>query len=151
VLLPGYTAGTPQECYPKAKAAAKKALELDDTLAEARTSLALAIWYYEFDFSQANREFQRAIELNPNYAIAHQQYGNNTLSAIGRFDDAIVEGKRAVELDPLSLVINADLGANYYYARRYDEAIAQMRKTLEMDPGYYFAYITLGAGNERRS
>jgi TolB-like protein/Tfp pilus assembly protein PilF len=150
VLLPGYTAGTPQECYPKAKAAAKKALELDDTLAEARTSLAMAIWYYEFDFSQANREFQRAIELNPNYASAHQQYGNNTLSAIGRFDDAIVEGKRAVELDPLSLVINADLGANYYYARRYDEAIAQMRKTLEMDPGYYFAHITLGQALEMK-
>ncbi len=90
-----------------------------------------------FQFSQANKEFQRAIELNANYAIAHQQYGNNTLSALGRFDDAIAEGKRAAELDPLSLVINADLGMNYYYARRYDEAIAQLRKTLEMDPGYY--------------
>src|SRR5213592_3656910 len=95
VWLSGYTAGTPRDCYPKATAAAKKALELDDTLAEARTSLALAIWLYDFDFSQANREFQRAIELNPNYAIAHQQYGNITLSALGRFDDAIIEGKRA--------------------------------------------------------
>jgi TolB-like protein len=118
VLLPGYSGGNPRDCYPKAIAAAKKALEVDDTLAEARTSLALAIWYYDFDFSQANREFQRAIELNPNYAIAHQQYGNNTLSAIGGFNDAIAEGKRAVELDPLSLVINADLGVDYYYARR---------------------------------
>jgi TolB-like protein len=148
VFLPGYTAGAPRDCYPKAMAAAKKALELDDTLAEARTSLALAIWYYDFDFSQANREFQRAIELNPNYAIAHQQYGNNTLSALGRFDDAIAEGKRAIELDPLSLVINADLGADYYFARRYDEAIAQLRKTLEMDPGYYYAYVTLGEALE---
>ena len=138
VFLPGYTAGAPRDCYPKAMAAAKKALELDDTLAEAHTTLALALWYYDFDFSQANREFQRAIELNPNYATGHQQYGNNTLSALGRFDDAIAEGKRAVELDPLSLVINADLGMNYYYARRYDEAIAQLRKTLEMDPGYYY-------------
>jgi len=112
--------------------------------------LALAIWYNDFDFSQANREFQRAIELNPNYAIAHQQYGNNTLSAIGRFNDAIAEGKRAVELDPLSLVINADLGVDYYYARRYDEAIAQLRKLLEMDPGYYFAYVTLGEALEMR-
>jgi TolB-like protein/Flp pilus assembly protein TadD len=144
VFLPGYTAGTPQDCYPKAMAAAKKALELDDTLAEAHTALALAIWYYDFDFSQANREFQRAIELNPNYATAHQQYGNNTLSALGRFEDAITEGKRAVELDPLSLVINADLGMNYYYARRYDEAITQLRKTLEMDPGYYYAHVNLG-------
>jgi tetratricopeptide (TPR) repeat protein len=150
VLLPGYSGDNPRDCYPKAVAAAKKALELDDTLAEARTSLALAIWYYDFDFSQANREFQRAIELNPNYAIAHQQYGNNTLSAIGRFNDAIAEGKRAVELDPLSLVINADLGVDYYYARRYDEAIAQLRKLLEMDPGYYFAYVTLGQALEMK-
>jgi len=144
VWLPGYTAGTPRDSYPKAKAAAKKALELDDTLAEARTSLAIAIWLYDFDSSQANREFQRAIELNPNYAIAHQQYGNITLSALGRFDDAIAEGKRAVELDPLSLVINTDLGSNYCYARRYDEAIAQLRKTLEMDAGFYIAHIVLG-------
>ena len=130
VWLPGYTAGTPRDCYPKAKAAATKALQLDDTLAEAHTTLALAIWLYDFDSAQAIREFQRAIELNPNYAIAHQQYGNNTLAALGRFDDAIGEGKRAVELDPLSLVINTDLGSDYYYARRYDEAIAQLHKTL---------------------
>ena len=144
VFLPGYTAGAPRDYYPKAMAAAKRALELDDTLAEAHTTLALAIWYYDFDSSQANREFQRAIELNPNYATGHQQYGNNTLSALGRFDDAIAEGKRAVELDPLSLVINADLGMNYHFARRYDEAIAQLRKTLEMDPGYYYAHVDLG-------
>ena len=144
VFLPGYTAGAPRDCYPKAMAAAKKALELDDTLAEAHTTLALAIWYSDFDFSQANREFQRAIELNPNYATGHQQYGNNTLSALGRFDEAIAEGKRAVELDPLSLVINADLGMNYYYARRFDEAISQLRKTLEMDPGYYYGHVNLG-------
>src|SRR5437868_3742328 len=144
VWLPGYTAGTPRDSYPKAKAAANKALELDDTLAEARTSLAIAIWLYDFDSSQANREFQRAIELNPNYAIAHQQYGNITLSALGRFEDAIAEGKRAVELDPLSLVINTDLGSNYNYARRYDEAIAQLRKTLEMDAGFYIAHVVLG-------
>jgi TolB-like protein/Tfp pilus assembly protein PilF len=144
VFLPGYTGGLPQDYYPKALAAAKKALELDDTLAEAHTTLALALWYYDFDFSQANREFQRAIELNPNYATGHQQYGNNTLSALGRFNDAIAEGKRAVALDPLSLVINADLGMNYYFARRYDEAAAQLRKTLEMDPGYYYAHVDLG-------
>jgi TolB-like protein/tetratricopeptide (TPR) repeat protein len=144
VWLPGYTAGAPRDCYPKAKAAATKALQLDDTLAEAHTTLALAIWLYDFDASQAIREFQRAIELNQNYAIAHQQYGNNTLSAVGRFDDAIGEGKRAVELDPLSLVINTDMGSDYYYARRYDEAIAQLHKTLEMDPGFYIAHLVLG-------
>src|SRR5262245_2627738 len=143
-FLPGYTAGSPQDSYPKSIAAAKKALELDDTLAEAHTALAIATWLYDFDFSQANREFQRAIELNPNYAIAHQQYGNILLSALGRFDEAIAEAKRAVELDPLSLVINSDLGVDYFFARRYDEAITQLRKTLEMDPGYYYAYVNLG-------
>jgi TolB-like protein/tetratricopeptide (TPR) repeat protein/class 3 adenylate cyclase len=144
VFLPGYTAGAPRDCYPKAMAAAKKALVLDNNLAEAHTTLALALWYYDFDLSQANKEFQRAIELNPNYATGHQQYGNNTLSASGRFDDSIAEGKRAVDLDPLSLVINADLGVNYLFARRYDEAITQLRKTLEIDPGYYYAYVNLG-------
>jgi adenylate cyclase len=144
VLLPGYTGGSPHDCYPKAKVAAKKALALDDTLAEAHTTLGMAIWSYEFDFAEANKEFERAIELNPNYATGHQQYGNVTLAAVGRFDDAIAEGKRAVELDPLSLIINADLGMTYYFARRYDEAIAQHRKTLEMDPGFYFARLGLG-------
>ena len=143
-FLPGYTAGSPQDSYPKSIAAAKKALELDDSLAEAHTALAIASWLYNFDFSQANREFQRAIELNPNYAIAHQQYGNILLSALGRFDEAIAEAKRAVELDPLSLVINSDLGVDYFFARRYDEAITQLRKTLEMDPGYYYGYVNLG-------
>ena len=150
VFLPGYNAGAPRDCYPKAMAAAKKAIELDDTLAEAHTSLALAIWYYDFDFSEAIREFQRAIEVNPNYAIAHQQYGNNVLSALGRSDDAIAEGKRAVELDPLSLIINADLGTDYYFARRYDDAIAQLRKTLEMDPGFYYAHVNLGSALEAK-
>ena len=72
------------------------------------------------------------------------------LLALGRFDDAIAERKRAIELDPLSLVINTDLGVDYHYARRYDEAIAQLRKTLEMDPGYYFAYVNLGQALEMK-
>jgi TolB-like protein/Tfp pilus assembly protein PilF len=144
VLLPGYTAGIPRDCYPKAITAAKKALELDDTLAEAHTTLGIAIWSYEFDFVQANREFQRAIELNPNYATGHQQYGNVTLAALGRFDEAILEGKRAVELDPLSLIINTDLGMTYYFARRYDEAIEQFHKAIEIDPNFYFAHLELG-------
>ena len=143
-MLPGYNAGAPRDCYPKAIAAAKKALELDDSLAEAHTTLGMAIWSYQFDSAQANKEFQRAIELNPNYATGHQQYGNIILAALGRFDEAIAEGKRAIELDPLSLIINVDLGTTYFFARRYDEAIAQQRKSLEMDPGFYFAHSNLG-------
>ena len=145
VLMPLYGAGVPRDCYPQAKAAAKKALELDDALGEAHTSLAQVLCYYDFDFSQATREFQRAIELNPNYSTAHQWYGNSDLVALARFDEAIAEVKRAIELDPLSLVINTDLGTTYYRARRYDQAIEQLRKTLEMDPGFYYARWNLGS------
>ena len=147
-LLPAFEAGTPRECYPRAKAAAKKALDLDDALAEAHTSLANALCFYDFDFSQAAREFQRAIELNPNYATAHHWYGNNLLLPLGRFDEAIAELKRALELDPLSLIINADLSGAYRLARRADEAIEQARKTLEMDPGFYVAHRNLGRALE---
>jgi len=145
VLMPFYAAGAPRDCYPTAKAAAKKALEQEDALAEAHTALAQVHCYYDFDFSQATSEFQRAIELNPNYATAHQWYGNSALVALGRFDEAIAEVKRAIELDPLSLVINTDLGATYYRARRYDEAIEQLHKTLELDPGFYYARWNLGS------
>src|SRR5207247_2577156 len=103
----------------------------------------MAIWLYDFDSSQATREFQRAVELNPNYATAHHWF-SLWLVKLGRFDDANDERKRGVELDPLSLVINAELGDDYYLARRYDEAIAQQRKTLEMDPGFYYAHFILG-------
>ena len=120
----------------KAKAAARKALELDDTLPEAHNSLALVLAYYEFDFAQSKKEFERAIELDPNYADAHHQFGNVNLIKVGEFDRAIAEGIRALELDPLSLIINADLSQNYLMARRYDEAIEQARKTLELHPRF---------------
>jgi len=145
VLMPLYGAGTPRDCYPKAKAAAEKALQLDDTLAEAHTSLAQIFCYYDLDFVRAAREYQRAIELNPNYPTAHQWYGSSALTALGRFDEAIAEVKRAIALDPLSLVINADLGNSYYRARRYDEAIKQLRKTVDLDPGFYYAHWNLGS------
>ncbi|MFL6589878.1 MAG: TPR end-of-group domain-containing protein [Chthoniobacterales bacterium] len=145
LLMPLYGAGTPQDCYPKAKAAAEKALGLDDTLAEAHISRAQLFCYYELDPEQAITEFQRAIELNPNYATGHHWYGSSGLTAVGRFDDAIAQVKRAIELDPLSLVINADLGSTYYRARRYDLAIEQLRKTLEMDPNFYYAHWNLGS------
>jgi serine/threonine-protein kinase len=144
VLIPNYSAGSPQEFYPKAKAAARKALELDETLAEAHTSLAQALFAYDWNFAESSREFRRAIELNPNYATARHWYANSTLLAMGQFDEAVAEGKRAQELDPLSLIINADLGADYFYARQYDRSIEQLRKTIEMDQGFYTAHYFLG-------
>jgi TolB-like protein/Tfp pilus assembly protein PilF len=145
LLMPLYGAGTPQDCYPKAKAAAEKALQLDNASAEAHTSRAQIFCYYDLDFKQAIQEFQRAIELNPNYPTGHQWYGSSALAAVGRFDEAITQVKRAIELDPLSLVINTDMGNTYYRARRYDEAIDQMRKTVEMDPGFYYVHWNLGS------
>jgi serine/threonine-protein kinase len=144
LILSQYGAAAPADSFPQAIAAAKKAIELDDTLAEAHTSLACSLAYYDFDFEQSVKEFERAIELNPNYATAHHWLSNGVLSALGQFERAIAEGKRAVELDPLSLVINTDLGQDFFYARRYDEAIVHLRKTIEMDPRFYFAHWVLG-------
>jgi TolB-like protein/lipoprotein NlpI len=134
----------PQETMPQAKVAARKALELDETLPEAHNSLGLILALYDFDFAQSKKEFERAIELNPNYATAHHQLGNMNLSMVGEFNRAIAEGNRALELDPLSLIINADLGQDLMLARRYDQAIDQLRKTLAMDERFYYARWTLG-------
>jgi tetratricopeptide (TPR) repeat protein len=144
VLLPAFTWAAPQDAMPKAKAAAQKALELDDSLAEAHTSLAMVLRAYDFDYNQAVTEFKRAIELNPNYAPAHYWFGTHVLSALGRFDEAIPEVKRAIELDPLSLVANVDLGTTYVYARRFDDAIAQLHKAIELDDNFYYAHFELG-------
>src|SRR5438128_7468277 len=138
VLLPPYGAASPSESFPQAEAAARKALELDDTLAEAHTSLGQFLLCYDLDFAGSTREFERAIALDPNYATANHWYGDGPPLALGQFDRAITEGKRAVELDPLSLINNADLGWLYFNARRYNEAEAQARKTLEMDSHFYF-------------
>ena len=143
VILPIYTDASAREAYAKAKAAALKALQLDDKLAEAHNALGMVLFLY-LDIAGSIPEFQRAIALNPNYATAHQWYGFNPLSTLGRFDEAIAESKRAVELDPLSPVINSDLGSNLMVARRYDEAIAQLRKTLEIDPTFSLAHGALG-------
>jgi TolB-like protein/class 3 adenylate cyclase len=143
VLLPYFGAGTLQQSIPPAKAAAQKALELDPTLAEPHSTLG-QILYYVFDFSQSKKEFERAIALDPNDATAHQWFGNGPLIVTGEFDRAIAEGKRAVELDPLSLVINTDLAVGYTMARRYPEAIEQFNKILAMDPGFYYARWTFG-------
>jgi TolB-like protein/Flp pilus assembly protein TadD len=143
VLLPYFGAGTLQQSIPPANAAAQKALELDPTLAEPHSTLGL-ILYYAFDFSQSKKEFERAIALDPNDATAHQWFGNGPLIVTGEFDRAIAEGKRAVELDPLSLVINTDLAVSYTMARRYPEASEQLNKILAMDPRFYYARWTFG-------
>jgi tetratricopeptide (TPR) repeat protein len=124
---------TSKESRPKARAAALKALELDDSLAEAHTNLADTYLYYDWDFAKSDREFQKAIALNPSYPTAHQWY-SECLYVTGRFDQSIAEAKRALELDPLSVAINGSLGDAYFYARKYDLAIDQLKKTLEMDP-----------------
>ncbi len=144
VLLPRYYAGSAQECYPKAKAAALQALALDDALAEAHAALALALFDYEWNLAESNREFQRALELSPHYATAHHWYGNSNLTTMGRFDEAIAALQRAHELEPLSLSINVDLGNAFFNARRYDQAIEQLKKTLEIEPNFYPAHIILG-------
>jgi len=125
----------PREKMPKAKAAAMKALDLDDTLAEAHTSLARVLAAYDWDWPGAEKEYKRAIELNPRYAIAHEWYGGY-LEVTGHHNEAIAERKRAQELDPLSLIINFELGLAFYYARDYDQAIEQFQKTLELDPNF---------------
>ena len=144
-LLTAYGAAPVSESLPRAEIAAKKALELDDSLAEAHTSLALLL-FYNLDFQGSTKEFERAIALNPNYATAHHWFGLGPLRCVGNSDKAIAELKRALQLDPLSLIINADLGVGLVTARRYDEAIGQLRKTIEMDPYFYYAHFNLGKG-----
>ncbi len=146
-LIPIYSAGTPQEYNPRARAAAQKAVELDDSLAEAHPSLAY-VFFVDFENEQSAKEYERAISLNPNYAMAHHWFGSGVLNALGRFDQAIAEGKRALELDPASPIISASLGAIYKNARRYDEAIAQLRDTVEMHPEFYWAHRFLGVALE---
>jgi TolB-like protein/class 3 adenylate cyclase/Flp pilus assembly protein TadD len=143
VLLPYFRAGTLQQSIPRANAAAQRALELDPTLAEPHSTLG-QILFYDFDFSESKKEFERAIALDPNDATAHQWFGNGPLIVTGEFDRAIAESKRAVELDPLSLVINTDLAVGYTMARRYPEALEQFNKILAMDPRFYYARWTFG-------
>jgi serine/threonine-protein kinase len=144
LLMPFYNAGASPDLSAKAKAAASRAIELDESSPEGHAALAMLLCY-DFKFQESEREFKRAIELDPNYATAHHWYGNTLLTTLGRFDEAIKEGKRAIELDPFSLIINADLGSTLMLARRYDEAIAQLRATLTLDGNFAYAHGTLGS------
>jgi len=138
-----YAVMTPKEALPRAKAAAIKALELDSTLGEAHNSLAFCLDGFDWDFPSAGKEFQRALELNPGYATAHHWYAWH-LSLLGRYDEAIEEMRKAENLDPLSLIINADLAEILLLAHSYDESIRQSRKTIEMDPNFALAHNQLG-------
>ncbi len=142
-VLPFYGGWLPKEGYLKARSAALKALELDSMLAEAHNSLAAITLWYEWDWDEAERGFKRAIELNAGLAIAHHWYAE-LLKSIGRIDDAFIEIRIALELDPISLIINSNFGMYLYVARRYDEAIKQFRKTLEIDPEFRPAYTGIG-------
>lgn len=133
----------PNEAYPKAKEAALKALEIDDTLAEAHASLALIKTFYDWDWSGAEKESQRAIDLNSGDATAHAFYGF-TLAYLGKFEEAIAEEKRALELDPVSAITNWEAGFVFSLARQYDQAIDQQRKALELDPNFLPARNQLG-------
>ncbi len=141
--LAEYNIVLPKEAFPRANEAALKALEIDDTLAEAHTSLAKIKTVYDWDRSGADREFRRAIELNPSYATAHQWYGE-ALGQMGRLNEAVAQYKRALELDPLSLVINRNMGFIFIVEREYDQAIEQERKTLEIEPNFGGARYLLG-------
>lgn len=144
VIYSAYSVAPPVETMPPAKAAARKALELDPSLGEAHASLGMALFIGDLDFAGSAAEFEKAIALNPNYATAHHWFANTTLPVLRQWDRMVVEGRRALELDPLSLIINADFGANFMIARRYPEAIAALQRTLQLDPRFPYAHILLG-------
>jgi tetratricopeptide (TPR) repeat protein len=147
-ILGFYATLPPKESFPRAKTAALRALQLDDTLGEAHTSLAYAIYNYDWDFPAALREFERAVELSPAYAVARQWHAN-PLMVVGRHEEAIAEVKRARELDPLSAVIQASVGWHLYYARQFEDAIEESRRALELDPDFALAHLWLGWALER--
>ena len=133
----------PKDSVPKSRQAIENALRLDDGLAEAHTTLAMILLQYDWNWTAAEREFRRAIEIDPNYALG-RSFLAWYLAAMGRFDESIAEDKRALELDPLSTAVNADLGWDLYFARRYDEAIDQLRKAIDLEPNYWVSHVLLG-------
>jgi TolB-like protein/DNA-binding winged helix-turn-helix (wHTH) protein/Flp pilus assembly protein TadD len=143
-LMPGYSAELPGKWMPQARAAALKALQIDPNLSEAHTALALIVQNYDWDWKTAEKEFRRAIELNPNYATAHHWYAEHLMWQ-GRFDEALQESERARMLDPLSLIIAADNGAILYFSRKYDRAIKKWQTVLEMDPDFPRAQMIIAA------
>ncbi len=149
VPLGWYGYMSPSETFPHARSAVTRALALDDSLAEAHTSLAFVKLYSDRDWVGAESEFRRAIELNPNYANGHHWYAE-FLSLVGRHKEAIAESQRARELDPLSNIINTWVSSRYYFARQYDQAIQEGRNAVEMDPSFAPAHLVLGNAYEQK-
>ena len=147
-LLGYYSVLAPAKAFPRSRDAAQKALELDDSLAEAHCSLAFSCLLYDWDWQGAGEEFARTFELNPGYATAHHWFAEY-LAFLGRHDEAIDQARTALALDPLSLIINVLLGWTFYYARRYDEAIEQLEETLRLDSSFAPAQLWLGLAYER--
>jgi tetratricopeptide (TPR) repeat protein len=154
ILLPWYGRGVPKEAYPQARAFSLKALEINNSIAEAHVSLAAIHYYYDWNWQDAEKEFRLALELNPGYATGHHWYGG-FLGDIGRLEESLTELNRAIELDPLSLIINQNLGDYLYVNRQYDDAIKQYKKTIEIDPDFIpihnwigRAYLIKGMYNE---
>lgn len=133
----------PHEVMPKAKEAALKAVEIDEGLAEAHSSLGLVRVYYDHDWAAAEREFVRCLELDPDLVLVHQRYGSY-LTFIGRFEQAIEHYEHALELDPFSLQINMNLATNYYLMGQHETAINHLQKTLELEPNYMPTHFVLG-------
>jgi tetratricopeptide (TPR) repeat protein len=148
-MLVVYGISQPKDAFPKAKEAATKALSIDSTLAEARTSLAFIKHRWDWGREDAEREFQLAIKSKPGYAPAHQWY-SSYLVAMGRFDEAIAEARRAQELEPLSFIGNSHLGWILYFAGRYDDAIAHCKRLLDVDPNFFPARRYLGLVYEQK-
>ena len=148
LVLPGYNGGAPAECSVKAGEAAKNALALDETSSDAMAVLAAFKALYEFDFSGAVKEYERVIRLNPNDATAHHWFAEDVLANVGQHERELMEMKRALELDPLSLIISTNLGVAYLHNGLLDEAIAQLRRTIEMDGTFYFTELQYGIAME---
>jgi tetratricopeptide (TPR) repeat protein len=145
-----YNFGAPHETMPKAKEAAMNALSIDSALAEAHTSLAHVLMNYDWNWPEAEKEFKLSIQLNPDYATAHQWYAIHYLTATDQMESALEEMKRALQLEPTSLVMNSFMGATLYFGGRYDEAIEQCRWTIEMDPNFAVAHWHLGLAYEQK-
>jgi TolB-like protein/DNA-binding winged helix-turn-helix (wHTH) protein/Tfp pilus assembly protein PilF len=144
VLMPGYTLAPASKYMPKAREAALRALEIHDDLPEAHVALALILENFDWDWNTAEKEYRRAIELNPNYATAHQWYAE-FLMWQGRFDEALRESESARSLDPLSLIIGTDRGAIFYFSRQYDRAIEQFHSVRDMDPSFVRVHLVVDA------